>query len=110
MTVKEQVAKQLKPMFEYAEEHNLWFFHQGLSGLLWFSPQELREKQKDGQFIWGEDNWQLEDPFEELENLREAVIEKQEKYVNFATRIDKAVFETTGLKVRHAKYLPRIGN
>lgn len=65
-TWPESARNELDAMFERARREGLWFFHGGLSGPLWFSPDELQAKQAGGSFIWGPVNWDLRDPSEHL--------------------------------------------
>jgi len=62
MAARHEVAAQLEPLFQKAENEGLHFYspyHQ-----LWFSPAELRREQLEGNFIWGAENWKLRDPNE----------------------------------------------
>src|SRR5688500_1652108 len=56
---------ELDAMFAKARAEGLWFF---ISSLLvepmWFSPDELEAKQKEGQFVWSAENWRLRHPQE----------------------------------------------
>ena len=54
-------------MFEEAEKEGLWFFCNYQQ--LWFTPGELREKHKKGEFVWGRTNWKLRNPQELLDGL-----------------------------------------
>lgn len=60
---------ELDGLFILARSQNLWFFHGGLSGPLWFSPDDLEAEQKNGKFIWGAGNWQLRSPLDQLAQL-----------------------------------------
>jgi len=62
----------LDEMFRRAIANGLWFYHGGMSGPLWFSPDELQAEQEKGQFVWGAVNWQLRDPQEGV-----ALLDKQ---------------------------------
>jgi hypothetical protein len=59
----------LDALFEQARREKLWFFHGGLSGPLWFTPDELQAEQAKGNFVWGAPNWKLRSPFELLDQL-----------------------------------------
>jgi len=65
---REEILKELEPLFEKAEKEGKWFYckYQGL----WFSPQKLREQQEQGRFIWGSCNWELRDPREKLVEMK----------------------------------------
>lgn len=62
----------LMAMFNEARAKNLWFYHGGLSGPLWLSPNELQSFQEKGEYRWGASNWQLRDPQERLYELEVA--------------------------------------
>ena len=77
----EEILKELKPLFEQAQNENLWFYVPYLQ--LWFTPKELKEQQAQGRFVWGASNWVLRNPFEklgELERKRE-IIDKEIKEI-----------------------------
>lgn len=54
----------LDEMFRTARADGLWFYHNGISGPLWFSPDELQAEQAKGRFVWGAINWTLRDPYD----------------------------------------------
>jgi len=54
------IIKSLQPLFQEARMHGMWF-HQRYCNL-WFTPDELEQKQANGKFIWGPPNWELCDP------------------------------------------------
>lgn len=68
---KEEILKDLQPMFIEARKSKFWF--KSTYQDLWFSPDELEEKHKNDKFIWGKVNWKLADPME-LINRKEAEI------------------------------------
>lgn len=59
----------LDELFKRARKEHLWFFLGGLTGPIWFSPDELEAQQKEGKFIWGADNWRLRNPQERVQEL-----------------------------------------
>lgn len=59
----------LDVMFNQARISGLWFFHGGMSGPLWFTPDELQAEQEKGKFVWGAVNWSLRSPTILLEQL-----------------------------------------
>lgn len=61
--------QKLDALFEQARREHLWFFHRGLDGPLWFTPDELQANQEKGSFVWGCPNWQLRPPMELLAQL-----------------------------------------
>jgi len=65
------ILKSLEPMFEKAEKEGLWFYCSYQD--LWFKPQELKEKQSNGRFIWGSDNWELRHPFEKIIEINKLI-------------------------------------
>jgi hypothetical protein len=80
MHERQEILDGLKPLFERAEREKLWFYSPYQD--LWFSPEELREAQSEGRFIWGELNWHLRSPYErinQLEQQRRSLNEQMEK-------------------------------
>ncbi len=67
----------LEPLIKEAEDTGQWLFtpYQGM----WFTPKELREKNKNGSFRWGPASWQLVDPQEKIESLQKNVDEATEE-------------------------------
>ena len=61
----------LEPLFKEAEEKELWFFHESNEvGEIWFSPEYLRLKQSQGEYVWAPEHWELRSPLGYLNNLR----------------------------------------
>lgn len=85
MTEKDEVLKSLEPLFEKAEKEGLYFVSNYQQ--IWFSPKELKEKHDNNSFLWGAVNWQLRDPSEETERLKEAVEYAKEQLINWETRL-----------------------
>lgn len=61
----EMILNGLEPLFKEAEKYGLWFYTSYQQ--LWLSPQELREEQANGRFIWGAANWQIRSPEERFD-------------------------------------------
>lgn len=74
---KEQILKELEPLFAKAEKEGLWFYSSYQQ--MWFTLKELRKSHNEGRFVWGVSNWQLRSPYEKLEELQtlKRNIEKQ---------------------------------
>ena len=66
--VRAVVKESLKPLFEKARREDLWFRCRYQE--LWFSPDELEKAQDRGSFLWGHENWMLDDPREHLADLK----------------------------------------
>jgi hypothetical protein len=69
---KEEILKELDPLFEKAEKENLYFYSN--YQCIWMSPKKLRQYHKEGSFIWGPVNWQLKDPKVRTEELKERIV------------------------------------
>ena len=84
------ILKSLEPMFKEAEEKGLWFFTDNMgTGPLWFSPRELRERHKNGVFIWGIVNWRLRYPLQHLQELQKDIDYANNEYHKFMDRLAK---------------------
>jgi hypothetical protein len=83
--VKQEIKEELKPLFEKAEKEGLWFYTNYQS--LWFTPEQLREKQKEGRFVWGKENWQLRNPRERLKEIKKKNQELEQKIERFEQRL-----------------------
>ncbi len=70
----------LDALFYRARKDGLWFFHGGMAGPLWFSPDELEEAQKRGGYVWGAPNWTLRDPKDQLKMAGEALKRAQAEH------------------------------
>ena len=75
--MSEEIREGLIPLFETADENNLWFYCNYQD--LWFSPEKLRHEQIEGRFRWGSVNWKLRNPSEKIKALEYAVIKAQEE-------------------------------
>lgn len=78
MTITETI-KSLEPLFDKAKKEGLWFFCD--YQCLWFTPLELKECLKKGEFVWGAENWSLRNPQEKLKQIenRERAIQQEKK-------------------------------
>lgn len=77
----------LDALFERARREGLWFFHNGISGQFWYSPDELQAEQENGKFIWGAVNWQLRDPHDYLRQANAAIEAAHKEYDAISIRI-----------------------
>ena len=61
----------LEPLFKEAEEKGLWFFHESSEvGEIWYSPEGLRLKQSQGEYVWAPEHWELRSPIGYMKSLR----------------------------------------
>jgi len=68
---KQAILLSLEPLFREAEEKELWFFHESNeAGEIWCSPEYLRLKQSQGEFVWAPEHWELRSPLGYLRTLR----------------------------------------
>ena len=65
---KESILRSLEPMFRNAREQKL-LIRSNYQGIL-FTPDELENRQKNGQFVWGLVNWELISPQIEYDRLK----------------------------------------
>lgn len=80
----------LEGLFVTARRQGLWFFHQGLAGIFWFSPEELEAEQLKGNFIWGPANWTLRNPLDRLDEYRrqeEALMAERNAFIKRVTGV-----------------------
>ena len=82
---RNDILKSLEPMFELAEKTGYWFFCSYQQ--MWFHPNELRQKQAEGYFIWGPANWILRDPQEKLIELESRIESAKKEYDNFKNKL-----------------------
>jgi len=59
---QEAIAAALAPLIATARRDGKWLFHGGLSGPLWFTPDQLAAENANGKFLWGPVNWEPRDP------------------------------------------------
>ena len=84
----------LEPMFKEAEEKELWFFHESHeAGEIWCSPEYLRFKQSQGEYVWAPEHWELRSPLGYMKILRTQVEGVIKEFNNLASRLghDKAL-------------------
>lgn len=86
---KEEIIKDLKPLYNEAEEKNLWFYSNYQD--MWISPNELRQKQSEDRFLWGAVNWELRDPHEKVEDMEDHIKYLRKSIVDFKDRISKSM-------------------
>ena len=85
--IKEEVLRQLEPMFEKAEREGLWL--QSESHDMLFSPKELHEMHDENTFLWGALNWELKSPQDELEMLKRRKLNAEINLADFIERMEK---------------------
>lgn len=68
------------PLIREARERGLMIFHGGLSGPLWFTADELEQKQAGGKFCWGPVNWRLMSTEEYLNESSERLSDAQHEH------------------------------
>ena len=57
------IITSLQPMFDKAEQEQLWFFHHSPDGdELWCSPPYLRLEHSKGRLILSPEHWELRSP------------------------------------------------
>lgn len=80
------IRDSLEPLFTQAEKEQLWFRsrYQGI----WLTPNELRENQAEGKFIWGPSNWELRNPEEELARLYKVAVQARNNHDSWERKID----------------------
>lgn len=85
------ILESLEPLFKEAAEDGLWFYYQGIAGLMIFSPKELKAKHAEGKMIWGPSNWRLVDPSKDLRNLKQSAIRAKKEVKKFEARIEESL-------------------
>jgi hypothetical protein len=80
-----EILDGLQPLFDKAEKEGLWFYCSYQQ--LWFSPNELKNEQSNGRFLWGAVNWQLRDPHEKLKLLQHQRNDIDEQIKKFSSII-----------------------
>ena len=91
MNEKEQILKELEPLFEKAEKEGLWFYYNNYD--LWFTPEKLKENHKNDKFVWGTNNWELKNPTEKIKDL----MNKKNNYKNLIFEIEKEIYDTQNI-------------
>lgn len=82
---KEKILKSLEPLFKKAESEGLWFNSNYQD--MWYTPKELREKQSQGFYIWGIDNWTLRNPQDRIDILEMCIKDLETEKFHFIERI-----------------------
>jgi len=89
-TMRLRIQKDLENLFDLAETQKLWFWSRKHD--LWFSPDDLKELQSTGRFVWGKDNWELRDPREKLDRLKRLA----KNSANDVKEFEKRIINPTG--------------
>ncbi len=63
------------------------------AGEIWCSPEYLRLKQSQGEYVWAPEHWELRTPLGYLNNLRAQAEDVVKEFNNLASRLghDKAL-------------------
>ena len=90
VTVERQaIIMSLQPLFEEAEAKELWFFHEsGEVGEIWCSPEFLKLKQSQGDYVWAPEHWELRSPMGYMQSLKSQIDKSVEEFNTLATRFD----------------------
>ena len=84
---KQAILMSLDPLFQEAEEKGLWFYHKSdEAGEIWCSPEYLRFKQSEGEYVWAPEHWELRNPVRCLDSLRVQAESKVLEYNRLASR------------------------
>ena len=75
----------LSSLIEKARREGLWLWC--IYQDLWFSPDELEAENRQGRFRWGETNWKLRDPQENIVALKQRVTSAECNLVEFQNRV-----------------------
>ena len=82
------IITSLTPMFEQAENENLWFFHQDSDGKeVWCSPGYLHKEQAAGRLIMAPEHWELRNPAGYMSKLVNDAQEIIKEYNEMARRL-----------------------
>lgn len=81
------IENDMKKLFERAEKEGLWFYFRYQD--MWFSPRELREEQERGNFLFGQVNWDLRDPQDEISRIDARIQALKEQRGDMVKRIIK---------------------
>ncbi len=77
---REAIRLSLQPLFDKAEADGLWFFHESSQvGQVWCSPEYLRLKQAEGEYVWAPEHWELRSPLGYMKSLHtraEAIVKE----------------------------------
>jgi hypothetical protein len=94
MSEREQILRDLEPMFQEAEAKGLWF-HCNYQDI-WFAPADLRKEHEKGSFIWGKVNWTLRNPSELTRQLEANVTDATAVLNRHRAALSKAKGEADG--------------
>ena len=84
---KQAILMSLDPLFQEAEEKGLWFFHKSdEAGEFWCSPEYLRLKQSEDEYVWAPEHWELRNPVRYMDSLRVQAESKILEFNNLASR------------------------
>ena len=77
----------LLPLIEQAEREGKWLREK--IDHTTFTPSELREKNDNGYFRWGPENWVLDDPQEILESIDRQIAKLEQKKQSVIERMNR---------------------
>ncbi len=84
---KQAILMSLDPLFQEAEEKGLWFFHKSdQAGEIWCSPEYLRLKQSEDEYVWAPEHWELRNPVRYMDSLRVQAESKILEFNSLASR------------------------
>ena len=84
---KQAILISLDPLFQEAEEKGLWFFHKSdEAGEIWCSPEYLRFRQSEDEYVWAPEHWELRNPVRHLDSLRVQAESKVLEFNSLASR------------------------
>lgn len=63
------ILDDLEGLIREAERGGFLLHSKSMVGEFWFTPQELREENQNGRFIWSRVNWNLCRPIEHIEDM-----------------------------------------
>ena len=77
----------LQILIDKARNRGLWLrcFYQDL----WFSPDELEAKNKEGKFLWDPVSWELRDPKERIKTMERQINLSIDRLTEFRRRVTK---------------------
>lgn len=94
---REAIRLSLQPLFEKAEADGLWFFHEsGEAGQVWCSPEYLRLKQAQGEYVWAPEHWELRSPLGYMKSLRTRAEAIVKEHNDLAERLGQGPILTLG--------------
>ena len=79
------IIMSLQPMFDQAEDENLWFYHESDSeGEVWAAPRYLHQEQAEGRLIWSPEHWTLRSPLDYMASLHQKASSLVDEYNELA--------------------------